>query len=199
MHKFFQKLIIINDQSFDWKSIKQWIQNVRKKIFFNLFWKCDPIESMIRTAKCIDYHCLCDFLKSFCLKKVENAAVFFLKKKAARFACNFASYVLLQRWFFLTSKSTIFNLIFQFHHRNLVQLVILLLFPYYLRSKWIFFFVLFSWINICYALFIVRINNFHIDVRQSSPPFDRHNVLFLYTLIKCLCMCVFFLNSICNL
>lgn len=170
-----------------------------KRFFSIFFWKCDPIESMIRTAKCIDYHCLCDFLKSFCLKKSWKCGRFFLKKKAARFACNFASYVLLQRWFFLTSKSTIFNLIFQFHHRNLVQLVILLLFPYYLRSKWIFFFVLFSWINICYALFIVRINNFHIDVRQSSPPFDRHNVLFFIYANKVFVYVCFFLNSICNL
>lgn len=71
-----------------------------KRFFSIFFWKCDPIESMIRTAKCIDYHCLCDFLKSFCLKISWKCVRFFLKKKAARFACYFASYVLLQRWFF---------------------------------------------------------------------------------------------------
>lgn len=139
------------------------------------------------------------FFKIIFFKKKLKMLSFFFEKKAARFAWNFASYVLLQRWFFLTSKSTIFNLIFQFHHRNLVQLVILFLFPYYLRSKWIFFFVLFSWINICYALFIVRINNFHIDVRQSSPPFDRHNVLFFIYANKVFVYVCFFLNSICNL
>lgn len=159
-----------------------------KRYFSIFFWKCDLIESIIRTAKCIDYHCLSDFSKSFFLKKLKMLSLFW--KKAALFTWNFLVIFFCKGDFFLTSKSTILNLIFQFHNRKLVQLVILFLFPYYLRSKWIFFFVLFSWINIFYALFIVRINNFHIDVRQSSPPFDRHNVLFLYTLIKCLCMCV---------